>query len=96
MRPNSQTPAHPSHTGGTNTSVKTRALESQTFPRSRPRLFDARIMAPRIKAIKSFIANHPFLKYRTRTEILFSAWSLALETNNSHSYDSMKTMWSLR
>jgi len=96
MRPNSQTAVHPSHTGGTNTSVKTRALESQTYPRSRSCPFNARIIESGIKAIKSFIANHLFLQYRTRTEILFSAQSLALETNHLHTHDSMSTMWSLR
>ena len=92
MRPNFQTPVLPTHTGGT----ITRALESQMCPRSQLHLFDARNMVSRIKAIKRFIANHLFLQYRTGTEILFSAQSLALETNRLHTHDSMSTMWSLR
>jgi hypothetical protein len=97
MRPSSQAPAHPSHKGGTDTSVITRALDSQSFSHTRRRLFDARIIASGLEAIKSFIANHPFLQYRTRTGIhFFCAQSLALETNNSHTHDSMSTMWSLR
>jgi hypothetical protein len=90
MRPNPQAPAHTRHTGGIATSGITRALNSQPFSHVRPRLFDGQIMAP---GVKTFVANCSFLQYRTRTEIFFSAQSLALETNNSHSYGSMDTMW---
>jgi hypothetical protein len=94
MRPNPQAPAHPSHTGGTDPSVITRALETQSFSRAQPHVFDARIMAPRTKAIKSFIANHSFLQYRTRTEFhFFCAQSLAPETIHLPLYGSMNTMW---
>ena len=94
MRPNSQAPALKSHTGGTHTSVITRALEPQSFSRARPHAFDARIMASATKAMKTFVANHLFLQYRNRTEILFFyALSLAFETNGSYSYGSMNRMW---
>jgi hypothetical protein len=93
MRLNSPATAHPSHQGGADTSGITCALKSQSFSRARPHLFDGRIIASGTKDIKTFIANHLFLQYRTRTEIHFSAQSLALETNSSHPHDSMSTMW---
>jgi hypothetical protein len=49
-----------------------------------------RLVAP---SIDNFVANHFLVKYRTGTEIPFSAQSRALETNNSQSCDSMSTMW---
>jgi hypothetical protein len=87
MHPNSGTTTHPSHTD----KVDTRALVGQSFSRARPHLFVGRIMTA---GIKTFIANQPLLQYRTRTEIYsFYAQSLALETNNSQTHGSMKTMW---
>ena len=91
MHPNFQTTAYPRHRGGADRSVITRALRGPSFLRAQPHLSVGRIMAAEMK---SFVANRFLLQYCTDTEILvFYAQSLALETNNSHTRDSMSTKW---
>jgi hypothetical protein len=94
MHPTSPAPPHPSHKGGPDTSVITRALRGQSFSRARLHPLVGRIIALGIKTIKTFIANRVLLQYRTRTEIhFFCAQSLAPETNNSPSRGSMNMKW---